>query len=200
MAIDRQASDGVHPMLESRILESFDRFLDLPASPSLKSLRQCLVGELFGDAADVAATFDPAFEVLSHGGERSVRIPGSAIAEGVRDRAAAGVLMWTDPQRHRISRLQGRPIRSALPRRHHRDRNAHPLPESRRQRQRVPAIVDRLHHVQRRWRRAKPPRSGRRNAGSAECVIDDRDRLLTQPFDTYTRGAPSAHPAYSYQL
>jgi hypothetical protein len=96
MAIDRQASDGVHPMLERRILESFDRFRDLPAGPSLKSLRQRLVGELFGDSADVAATFDPAFEVLSHGGERSVRIPGSAIAEAARDRAAAGMLMWLE--------------------------------------------------------------------------------------------------------
>jgi hypothetical protein len=74
--------------LESRIVGSFDRFRELPASPSLKSLRKRLVGELFGDTDAVAATFAPAFEVVIHSGESTVTLPGSVIAEGVRGEAA----------------------------------------------------------------------------------------------------------------
>ena len=58
--------------------------------------RQRLIGELFGDADIVAATFDPAFEVVIHAGETSVTLPGTAIADGVRVQASAGVLMWTE--------------------------------------------------------------------------------------------------------
>ena len=52
-----------------------------------------------------------------------------------------------DPQRHRISRLQRRPDRRALPRRYHRHGRAHRLPAGRRDGQCIPAIVDRLHHL-----------------------------------------------------
>ncbi len=82
--------------LQSRICGSFDLFREQPASRALTALRKRLVGELFGDADDVAATLDPAFEVVMHSGETTVTLPGPAIAEGVRAQAAAGVLMWTE--------------------------------------------------------------------------------------------------------
>jgi hypothetical protein len=62
----------------------------------LQVLRKRLVGELFGDAEDVAATFDPTFTVMMHAGETPITLPGGTIAEGVRVQAAAGVLMWTE--------------------------------------------------------------------------------------------------------
>jgi hypothetical protein len=80
--------------LEARIVESFDRLR--PDSPSLRVLRRRLIGELFGDADDVAATLDPEFTVVMHSGGSVVTLPGSAIADGVRGQAAAGVLMWTE--------------------------------------------------------------------------------------------------------
>ena len=82
--------------LETRIVRSFDRYGQQSTPPLLKVLRRRLFGELFGDADTVTATLDPAFEVVMHVGDSSVTLPGTAIAEGVRVQAAAGMLMWTE--------------------------------------------------------------------------------------------------------
>ncbi|HYO04060.1 MAG TPA: hypothetical protein VET27_20205 [Mycobacterium sp.] len=63
--IDRSA-------LEDRIIRSFNRFPEQPATSSLSALRKRLVGEVFGDADDVAATLDPAFEVVIN---TALRVP-----------------------------------------------------------------------------------------------------------------------------
>jgi hypothetical protein len=62
----------------------------------VQTLRRRLLGELFGDADAVTTTLDPAFAVVMHVGDTSITLPGSAIADGVRAQAAAGVLMWTE--------------------------------------------------------------------------------------------------------
>jgi hypothetical protein len=82
--------------LESRIIGSFHRFRDLPATPALNAFRKPLVGELLGDTNQVAETFDPAFEVVMHSGDTTVTLPGSVIVESVRGEAAAAVVMWTE--------------------------------------------------------------------------------------------------------
>jgi hypothetical protein len=82
--------------LQTRILKSFDRYRQSSASPSMKVLGRRLVGELLGETEYVAATLDPAFEVVMHSGGTTFTLPGSAIAEGVAAQAAAGVLMWTE--------------------------------------------------------------------------------------------------------
>jgi hypothetical protein len=82
--------------LHSRILKSFDRYNQPSASPSTRALGKRLVGELLGETAYVAATLDPAFEVVMHSGGTTVTLPGSVIAEGVAAQAAAGALMWTE--------------------------------------------------------------------------------------------------------
>jgi hypothetical protein len=82
--------------LEARIVQSFERLVRPSASPLVQVLRKRLVGELFGDAEVVAATFDPAFTVVMHSGETPLTLPGDAIAKGVQAQAATGVLMWTE--------------------------------------------------------------------------------------------------------
>jgi hypothetical protein len=82
--------------LQSRILKSFDRYRQSSSSASMKALGKRLVGELFGETEYVAATLDPAFEVVMHSGGTTVTLPGSMIAEGVAAQAAAGALMWTE--------------------------------------------------------------------------------------------------------
>jgi hypothetical protein len=62
----------------------------------MKTLGKRLVGELLGETEYVAATLDPAFEVVMHSGGTTVTLPSSMIAEGVAAQAAAGVLMWTE--------------------------------------------------------------------------------------------------------
>jgi hypothetical protein len=55
-----------------------------------------------------------------------------------------------DPQRHRVSRLRRQPGRGSRRRRHHRHRRRmkeERLPDGQRDRQPVPAVVDRLHHL-----------------------------------------------------
>jgi hypothetical protein len=44
------------------------------------------VGELLGETEYVAATLDPAFEVVMHSGGTTVTLPGSMIAAGVAAR------------------------------------------------------------------------------------------------------------------
>jgi hypothetical protein len=82
--------------LQSRILNSFDRYRQPSASASTKALGKRLVGELLGETTYVAATLDPTFEVVMHTGGTTVTLPGSVIAEGVAAQAAAGALMWTE--------------------------------------------------------------------------------------------------------
>jgi hypothetical protein len=62
----------------------------------MKALGKRLVGELLGETEYVAATLDPAFEVVMHSGGTTVTLPGSVIAEGVAAQAATGALMWTE--------------------------------------------------------------------------------------------------------
>jgi hypothetical protein len=62
----------------------------------MKALGKRLVGELLGETEYVAATLDPAFEVVMHSGGTTVTLPGTMIAEGVAAQAAADVLMWTE--------------------------------------------------------------------------------------------------------
>jgi hypothetical protein len=82
--------------LQSRILKSFGRYRQPSVSPSMKALGKRLVGELLGETEYVAATLDPAFEVVMHSGGTTVTLAGKVIAEGVAAQAAAGVLMWTE--------------------------------------------------------------------------------------------------------
>jgi hypothetical protein len=77
--------------LQSRILKSFDRCRQPSASASMKALGKRLVGELLGETEYVAATLDPAFEVVMYSGGTTVTLPGGVIAEGVAAQAAAGV-------------------------------------------------------------------------------------------------------------
>jgi hypothetical protein len=51
----------------------------------LKALGKRLVGELLGETEYVAATLDPAFEVVMHSGGTTVTLPGNVIAEGVAE-------------------------------------------------------------------------------------------------------------------
>jgi hypothetical protein len=62
----------------------------------MKALGKRLVGELLGETEYVAATLDPAFEVVMHSGGTTVTLAGGVIAEGVAAQAAAGALMWTE--------------------------------------------------------------------------------------------------------
>jgi hypothetical protein len=82
--------------LQSRILKSFDRYRQPSASALMKARGKRLVGELLGETEYVAATLDPAFEVVMHSGGTTVTLPGGVIAEGVAAQAAAGALMWTE--------------------------------------------------------------------------------------------------------
>ncbi|WP_406813413.1 hypothetical protein [Mycobacterium sp. M23085] len=64
--------------------------------PLIAVLRKRLVGELLGDANAVAATLDPAFELVMHTSGTTVTLPGSAVVHSVGMQAASGVLMWTE--------------------------------------------------------------------------------------------------------
>ena len=81
---------------ESRILRSLSPFRERTQSPQLDGLRKRIVGELIGDADAVAETLDPAFELVMHSGDSTFILAGSAIVDGVRATAAAGVLIWLE--------------------------------------------------------------------------------------------------------
>jgi hypothetical protein len=58
---------AIENSLQSRILKSFERYRQPSASASTKALGKRLVGELLGETEYVAATLDPAFEVVFMG-------------------------------------------------------------------------------------------------------------------------------------
>ena len=82
--------------VESRILRAFGRFDEHRGGPFIAVLRKRLLAELFGDADAVAATLDPAFELVMHTGGTTATLPGSAVVQGVEIQGASGALMWTE--------------------------------------------------------------------------------------------------------
>jgi hypothetical protein len=82
--------------VETRVLRAFRDIDGGHGGPLIAVLRMRLLGELFGDADAVAATLDPAFELVMHTGGTTTTLPGSAVVQGVDAQAASGVLMWTE--------------------------------------------------------------------------------------------------------
>lgn len=82
--------------VQTRVLQAFRGIEGRQGGPLIAVLRERLLGELFGDADAVAATLDPAFELVLHTGGTTATLPGSAVVGGVGIQAASGVLMWTE--------------------------------------------------------------------------------------------------------